>query len=405
MNTTPKSNRPHIAVFGKRNAGKSSLINALTQQEISIVSGTPGTTTDPVEKAYELQPIGPVVFIDTAGLDDAGDLGEKRIEKTYKVLNRTDLAIYIITQPNLDEFEKETILQIIQKTKNTIIVINKCDILDITNENKTKISNQFKVPVFAVSCTKNIGIAELLLQMAAYLQNEPEPQLLEGIIKKDDLVILVTPIDEQAPKGRMILPQVQTIRAVLDADAYALTVKENNLEHIIKNIIKAKPAIVITDSQAFKIVDGVIPKDINLTSFSILFARQKGKLEVYIEALKVIENLKDNDKILIAELCSHHAIGEDIGRVKIPNMLTKYTGKSLKFDIVSGKDYPKNLSQYSLIIQCGGCMVNRQLIVNRIEQAETSNVPITNYGIILAFMSGIVERAIKPVPTHQSFSQ
>ena len=394
MNNTPKSNRIHIAVFGKRNAGKSSLINTLTQQEISIVSDTPGTTTDPVEKAYELQPIGPVLFIDTAGLDDTGSLGEKRIEKTYSVLNRTDLAIFIITQPSLDKFEEEKILQITQKIKNTIIVINKCDILNISNEDISKISNRFKVPVFAVSCTKNLGIAELVLQIA-HLQNQTEPKLLEGIIKKDDLVLLVTPIDNEAPKGRMILPQVQTIREVLDADAYALTVKENNLEYVINNVIQNSPAIVITDSQAFKITDEVIPKEINLTSFSILFARQKGKLETYIKALKAIENLKDQDKILIAELCSHHAIGEDIGRVKIPNMLKKYTGKSLNFDVVSGKDYPKDLAMYSLIIQCGGCMVNRQLIVNRIEQAEASNVPITNYGIIIAFMNGIIERAVR----------
>jgi [FeFe] hydrogenase H-cluster maturation GTPase HydF len=396
MNNTPKANRVHIAVFGKRNAGKSSLINTITKQEISIVSDVPGTTTDPVEKAYELQPIGPVLFIDTAGIDDTGNLGEKRIERTYDALNRTDLAIYIITQPYIDEFEEEKISQIIQKIKNTLIVINKCDMINIPNENITKISNQFKVPVFAISCTKNTGIDQLILQMTTYLQKEVEPKLIEGIIKKDDLVLLVTPIDEEAPKGRMILPQMQTIREILDVDAYALTVKENNLEYVINNIIKDKPSIVITDSQAFKIVDEVIPKEISLTSFSILFARQKGKLESYIKSLQAIENLKDKDKILIAELCAHHAIGEDIGRIKIPNMLKKYTGKNLEFDIASGKDYPKDLSEYSLIIQCGGCMVNRQLIVNRIDQAEAANIPITNYGLILAFMNGIIERAIKP---------
>jgi len=395
MNNTPKSNRKHIAVFGKRNVGKSSLINAITKQEISIVSNTPETTTDPVEKAYELIPIGPVLFIDTAGIDDTGDLGKKRIEKTYDVLKQTDLAIFVISQPCLDKFEEEAISQIIQKVKNIIIVINKCDAFDVSSDDVSNIANQFKTPVFAVSSTKNIDIDKLILQMVNSLQNETEPKLLEGIIKKDDLVLLVTPIDEAAPKGRMILPQVQTIREILDADAYALTVKENNLEYVINTIIKSKPSIVITDSQVFKIVDEAIPKEIKLTSFSILFARQKGKLDVYIKSLKAIENLKDGDKILIAELCSHHAAGEDIGRVKIPNMLKKYTGKNLQFDVVSGKDYPQNLSKYALIIQCGGCMVNRQLIVNRIDQTAASNVPITNYGIIIAFMNGIVERAVE----------
>lgn len=397
MNSTPKGNRVHIGIFGRRNVGKSSFINAFVGQELSIVSDTPGTTTDPVEKAYELQPFGPVLFIDTAGIDDAGELGLKRVERTKGVLKRTDLAILMIDGDGPGELEENIIGEIRTKGIPWLYVINKID-LDGGNREamEKRLSEKYGVDVFTCSSLYGTNIDHIKKSVAEKLAKAlPDPSILADLVRPSDTVVLVIPVDKEAPKGRLILPQVQTIRELLDFEATAVVVKERELRYVMDHVLKEKPTLVITDSQEFLKVDADTPPDIPLTSFSILFARQKGDLDSYVKGLDSIDHLKDDSRILIAELCSHHPIGEDIGRVKIPRWLRNYSGRNLNFDFVAGKDYPENLEKYSLVIQCGGCMVNRRLILNRIRSAHDQCIPITNYGLIIAKMHGILERALK----------
>jgi [FeFe] hydrogenase H-cluster maturation GTPase HydF len=401
MFKAPKGFRRHIGIFGKRNVGKSSLINALINQELCIVSNIPGTTTDPVEKAYELQPFGPVVFIDTAGIDDTGTLGKKRIQKTNEIIKRTDLAILIIDKNGLDDFENNLINVFKENKIPWFLVINKIDIahnLSETNQFIKEIKGIYSQPVLTCSTLHQKGIDKITNTIAAQLCTLlPVKPMITDILKPKDLVILVVPIDKEAPVGRIILPQVQAIRELLDANICIMVLQENELAHALEYSLKQKPKLIITDSQVFGKVDKIVPKNISLTSFSILLARQKGDLEVYSKGVNAINSLKDGDKILIAELCSHRPIAEDIGRVKLPIWLKKHTGLNLIFDVVAGKNYPEDLSEYKLIIQCGGCVANQKLILSRVQEAQKQGVPITNYGIAIAFLHGILKRVLQPL--------
>ncbi|MFH1428746.1 MAG: [FeFe] hydrogenase H-cluster maturation GTPase HydF [Candidatus Margulisiibacteriota bacterium] len=403
-NTTPKGNRAHLAVFGRRNAGKSSFVNAFIDQDLCIVSETPGTTTDPVEKAYELQPFGPILMIDTAGLDDTGELGEKRIKKTREVLNRTDFAFILAERGKFGIFE-ETIIKLFKE--NNIpwaIVINKADLDDEAEQISytAYLEKHFGVRAYSCSSVTGTGIETIRTAVAATLdQNTPPPPLLSDLVKPPELVVLVVPIDKEAPKGRLILPQVQAIRELLDADIPAIVVKDRELHYTLNYHLKTKPKLVVTDSQAFLKVNADVPNDILMTSFSILYARQKGDLSAYVKGVKAIDGLKSGDKVLVAELCSHRPITEDIGRVKIPRWLKQFKGINVDFDYAVGKDFPEDLSPYNMVIQCGGCMVNRQLIVNRIRQSEAQQIPISNYGVVIAYLMGILDRALKPFPNYQ----
>lgn len=395
MQDTPKGERLHIAIFGKRNAGKSSLINALTKQDVALVSDLPGTTTDPVYKAMEILPLGPVVLIDTAGLDDEGQLGLLRVEKSKAVLNKTDLAILVIDgQSELTEFDVKIFQEI--KTKNIpiVVVVNKIDLQKriMTHSIVEQLGND----VVEVSTVTGAGI-ELLKGLL--IKNTPEKwgeeTLVGDIVKADDNVVLVVPIDSAAPKGRLILPQVQVLREILDNDANAIIAKENKLKEALANL-KRPPSLVITDSQVFGEIESIVPEAIPFTSFSILFARYKGDLTTYINGVKALEKLAKNDKILIAEGCTHHRQKDDIGTVKIPKWLKEYTGVDLTFDWVSGGQYPANLAEYKLIIHCGACMLNRREVLYRNSIAKEQNVPIVNYGILIAYLKGILPRVIKP---------
>lgn len=393
MQTTPKGMRVHIGIFGKRNVGKSSILNALTQQDISIVSETAGTTTDPVEKSMELLPLGPVVFVDTAGIDDEGALGLQRVEKTKKVIDRIDLAIIVCDSRGIDSFENALIEEF--KTRKTpfIIVFNKIDEYSSPQSFPAKGEGA----VVLTSVLLNQGIDGL---KQAIIKNVPDEFFADASIASDlipagETAVLVVPIDLEAPKGRLILPQVQTIRDLLDNDSIAIVTKERELRKTLDNL-KTPPALVITDSQAFLKVSADVPRNVKLTSFSILFARFKGELNEFVKGTVAIENLKSGDKILICESCTHHAIGDDIGRVKIPRWLTQYTGKKLEFEHYAGHDFPQNIQDYALIIHCGACMTNRREILSRILKAKQANVPITNYGLTIAYSLGIFERALEP---------
>ena len=395
MQDTPKGERLHIAIFGKRNAGKSSLINALTKQDVALVSDLPGTTTDPVYKAMEILPLGPVVLIDTAGLDDEGQLGLLRVEKSKAVLNKTDLAILVIDgQSELTEFDVKIFQEIKAKNIPIVVVVNKIDLQKRIMPHS--IVEQLGNDVVEVSTVTGAGI-ELLKGLL--IKNTPEKwgeeTLVGDIVKADDNVVLVVPIDSAAPKGRLILPQVQVLRAILDNDANAIIAKENKLKEALANL-KRPPSLVITDSQVFGEIESIVPEAIPFTSFSILFARYKGDLTTYINGVKALEKLAKNDKILIAEGCTHHRQKDDIGTVKIPKWLKEYTGVDLTFDWVSGGQYPTNLAEYKLIIHCGACMLNRREVLYRNSIAKEQNVPIVNYGILIAYLKGILPRVIKP---------
>ncbi|MFC1595849.1 [FeFe] hydrogenase H-cluster maturation GTPase HydF [Candidatus Margulisiibacteriota bacterium] len=394
-NETPKGNRPHLAVFGKRNSGKSSFINAFIDQDLSIVSSTPGTTTDPVEKAYELQPFGPVVLIDTAGIDDAGDLGQKRIARTRKVLDRTDFAFLLVEDNQIGQYEAELIAVFLDKKIPWVIILNKEDLLTLPDLDRYIADIKANTGGFVLSCStlKKPGLEKIKAYTAEILGSITP--LIADLVAPPDTVVLVVPIDKEAPQGRLILPQVQVMRELLDADTSCVVVKEKGLDYTLNNVLKIKPKLVVTDSQAFLEVDANVPGDILMTSFSILFARQKGDLRQYVEGVKAIDNLQNGDNVLIAELCSHRPIGEDIGRVKIPRWLKQYKGVTPNFEFAVGKDFPDDLSKYKLIIQCGGCMVNRQLILSRIARARSQNIPITNYGVTIAYLFGILDRAVK----------
>ena len=395
MQDTPKGERLHIAIFGKRNAGKSSLINALTKQDVALVSDLPGTTTDPVYKAMEILPLGPVVLIDTAGLDDEGQLGLLRVEKSKAVLNKTDLAILVIDgQSELTEFDVKIFQEIKAKNIPIVVVVNKIDLQKRIMPHS--IVEQLGNDVVEVSTVTGAGI-ELLKGLL--IKNTPEKwgeeTLVGDIVKADDNVVLVVPIDSAAPKGRLILPQVQVLREILDNDGNAIIAKENKLKEALANL-KRPPSLVITDSQVFGEIESIVPEAIPFTSFSILFARYKGDLTTYINGVKALEKLAKNDKILIAEGCTHHRQKDDIGTVKIPKWLKEYTGVDLTFDWVSGGQYPANLAEYKLIIHCGACMLNRREVLYRNSIAKEQNVPIVNYGILIACLKGILPRVIKP---------
>lgn len=396
MQTTPKGMRIHIGIFGKRNVGKSSLLNALTKQDISIVSSTAGTTTDPVEKSMELLPLGPVLFVDTAGIDDEGALGLQRVEKTKKIIDRIDLAIIACDSKGFCEFETLLIKEFQIRKTPFIVVINKIDEIEISAEQLEEIK-KYDVPVTFTSALLNQGIDDL---KQAIIKNVPDEFFADNSIASDlipagEIAVLVVPIDLEAPKGRLILPQVQTIRDLLDNDSIAIVTKERELRKTLDNL-KNPPTLVITDSQAFLKVSADVPRNVKLTSFSILFARFKGELNEFVKGTMAIENLKSGDKVLICESCTHHAIGDDIGRVKIPRWLTQYTGKKLEFEHYAGHDFPQNLKDYALIIHCGACMTNRREILSRILKAKQANVPITNYGLTIAYSLGIFERALEP---------
>jgi len=395
---TPKSLRLHIGIFGRRNVGKSSLLNALTRQNVSIVSDVAGTTTDPVEKPMELLPIGPVVFIDTAGVDDEGMLGEMRIERTRKVFDRTDVGLLVTTNGVWSRFELDIIRELQSRSIPIIVVINKIDEIPAEPEFVAGISsNGFPcLPVSSLTGTGTLDVREALIRLAPD-EIINTPSILGDLLPPGELAILVVPIDMEAPKGRLIMPQVQSIRDILDNDAYCMVVKERELRDALERL-KRPPALVVTDSQAFLKVAADTPIDIPMTSFSILFARFKGDLTEFVRGAAVIDSLRTGDRVLIAESCSHHPIGDDIGRVKIPRWLTQYVGGKLEFTFVQGRDFPADLESFRLVIHCGSCMFNRREMLSRILECRIKNVPITNYGVAIAFSLGVFDRALKPFP-------
>ena len=394
----PKTFRLHIGIFGKRNAGKSSILNALTHQDVSIVSEVAGTTTDPVEKPMELLPLGPVLFIDTAGIDDAGDIGGKRVTKTLAVFDRTDLGVIITNFSDWGNYELQLMEEFKKREIPFIIVFNKIDKyteqIDIISE-----LDNLKIKYVYTSATEGDGILDLrqLLLKSAPADFINRPSILADLVGPGEAAVLVVPIDKEAPKGRLILPQVQSIRDLLDYDSFCMVVKERELRQAL-SIMNKPPKLVVTDSQAFLKVAADTPPEIPLTSFSILFARFQGDLPEMVRGAMAIDNLKAGDKILIAEACSHHPIGEDIGTVKIPRWLTQYVGGKLQIDSVRGHDFPQNISEYKIIIHCGACMWNRRAMLSRIMRARQAGVPITNYGLTIAFSLGIFERALQPFP-------
>nr|WP_295611583.1 [FeFe] hydrogenase H-cluster maturation GTPase HydF [uncultured Terrisporobacter sp.] len=396
LNSTPSSERVHIGIFGKRNAGKSSVINAITNQSLAIVSDIKGTTTDPVSKAMELLPLGPVMIIDTPGLDDVGELGKMRIQKSYQVLNKSDIGILVVdgTLGQTDE-DKALINKFKEKNIPYIVVMNK---LDLVREQQNIDENEInsKSNTIWVSSTTKENIYELKEMIAKQAPtDEPKFKIVGDLLNPSDFVVLVVPIDKAAPKGRLILPQQQTIRDILEANANAIVVKENELKNTLKNLGK-KPKLVITDSQVFSKVSTDTPKDILLTSFSILFARYKGDLKETVKGVKTLENLKDNDTILISEGCTHHRQCDDIGTVKIPKWITKYTNKKINFEFTSGTEFPYDLSKYKMIIHCGGCTLNEREMKYRVKCAQDQNIPFTNYGILIAYTQGILKRTLEP---------
>ena len=396
LNSTPSSERVHIGIFGKRNAGKSSVINAITNQSLAIVSDIKGTTTDPVSKAMELLPLGPVMIIDTPGLDDVGELGKMRIQKSYQVLNKSDIGILVIdgTFGQTDE-DKALINKFKEKNIPYIVVMNK---LDLVREQQNIDENEINSNpnTIWVSSTTKENIYELKEMIAKQAPtDEPKFKIVGDLLNPSDFVVLVVPIDKAAPKGRLILPQQQTIRDILEANANAIVVKENELKNTLKNLGK-KPKLVITDSQVFSKVSTDTPKDILLTSFSILFARYKGDLKETVKGVKTLEDLKDNDTILISEGCTHHRQCDDIGTVKIPKWITKYTNKKINFEFTSGTEFPYDLSKYKMIIHCGGCTLNEREMKYRVKCAQDQNIPFTNYGILIAYTQGILKRTLEP---------
>lgn len=393
---TPKFFRIHIGIFGRRNTGKSSILNTLTNQEVSIVSDIAGTTTDPVEKPMELLPLGPVLFIDTAGIDDIGLLGEKRIAKTMAVFDRTDLGVLVSNFEDWGDFEQKIIAEFKNRDIPFLVILNKADLYSESEIMLSQLINE-KISFVKTSVTKNTGIDELreLLLKKAPSDFIDRPTILSDLVGPGETAILVVPIDKEAPKGRLILPQVQSIRDLLDNDSMALVVKERELKAALNNL-KRMPKLVVTDSQAFLKVAADTPPEIPLTSFSILFARFQGDLCEMVRGAMTIDKLKTGDRILIAEACSHHPIGEDIGTVKIPRWLTQYIGGKLQIDHYRGHDFPENITDYKLIIHCGACMWNRREMLSRIMKAKQFNVPITNYGLTIAYSLGIFERALQP---------
>ncbi len=398
MRQTPKSFRLHIGLFGRRNAGKSSLLNAMTRQQVSIVSEVAGTTTDPVEKPMELLPIGPVLFIDTAGIDDVGALGQQRVEKTRQVFDRTDVGILIVAAGEFGAFEEAILDELRQREIPVIVVFNKTDIAGPSAELIEKLSAA-KTPYVETVASQGQGVLEL---REALIRTVPEefintPPIVADLVPAGEMAVLVVPIDLEAPKGRLIQPQVQSIRDLLDGDAYCMVVKERELRDALDRL-KRPPALVVTDSQAFLKVSGDTPPDVKLTSFSILFARQKGDLSQFVEGALAIDRLRSGDRVLMCEACTHHPIGDDIGRVKIPRWLKQYVGGDLQIENRAGRDFPPDLDQYKLVIHCGGCMWNRREMLSRMWRCRQAGVPICNYGLTIAYTLGIFDRALEPFP-------
>jgi [FeFe] hydrogenase H-cluster maturation GTPase HydF len=399
FNETPRGSRFHIAIFGRRNAGKSSLINALTNQEIAIVSSLPGTTTDPVYKTMEILPLGPVVLIDTAGIDDVGELGNLRIKKTIGVLAKADLMVLVIDAgqtPGEKAYELELIRKAGEQGVPVLGVLNK---IDLYPEAKApEFERLLGIRVVPASAASRQGIEQLVKEMIRLAPKDwSSPTILGDLINPGDTVVLVVPIDLAAPRGRLILPQVQTIRDLLDNDAMALVVKERELKTALAGLVR-KPKLVVTDSQAFSKVDADTPGDIMLTSFSILFARYKGDLEALVAGALAVDSLKPGDRVLIAEACTHHRVEDDIGTVKIPRWLRRKAGGELRFDWSSGIEMPSELGQYKLIVHCGACMINRKEMLHRLMQAAGAGVPVVNYGVLIASLHGILRRALSPFP-------
>jgi [FeFe] hydrogenase H-cluster maturation GTPase HydF len=398
VQTTPRNLRLHIGFFGRRNVGKSSLLNAITRQDVAIVSATPGTTTDPVEKPMELLPLGPVLFIDTAGIDDVGALGEQRIARTRRALERTDLAILVAESGAWGEFEDALLAELLGRKIGVLVVLNKTDLVAPDPLLLARLK-EAGIAVVLAAATTGAGLVELrrALLEAAPADYFDARRIVGDLVNPGDLVVLVVPIDKEAPKGRLILPQVQAIRDLLDSDAMSLVVKERELRAALGRL-KSPPALVVTDSQAFLKVAADTPPGVPMTSFSILFARFQGDLAVMVQGTLAIDRLRGGDKVLIAESCTHHPIGEDIGRVKIPRWLAEYTGARLEIAHVQGRDFPEDLSPFALVVHCGNCMGNRREMLSRILRCRQQNVPITNYGLTIAYSLGIFDRALAPFP-------
>lgn len=398
LNETPRGSRLHIAIFGRRNAGKSSLINALTNQEIAIVSSVPGTTTDPVYKTMEILPLGPVVLIDTAGIDEQGELGSLRLKKTIGVLNKADLMVLVIDAGQAaGEYELDLIRKAGEQGVPVLGVLNK---IDLEPEARApELEWLLGIKVVPVSTVSRQGLDVLIKEMIGLAPKDwASPTILGDLINPGDTVVLVVPIDLAAPKGRIILPQVQTIRDLLDNEAITLVVKEKELKKALAGLVR-RPKLVVTDSQAFLKVDADTPGEIMMTSFSILFARYKGNLEALVAGALAVDELRPGDRVLIAEACTHHRVEDDIGTVKIPRMLRQKAGGELRFDWSSGMEMPIDLRQYNLIVHCGACMINRKEMLHRIIQAVGAGVPVVNYGVLIAYRHGILRRALSPFPS------
>lgn len=397
LNETSRGMRTAIAFLGRRNAGKSSLLNALVGYEKAIVSEIPGTTTDPVSRAVEISPLGPCMVIDTAGLDDQGILGAKRIEKTREVIKDCDVGLAVIGDGRWTGFEEELLQDFASRKKPLIIVSNKADIYDTPG--LADLAAEKGLAMVRTSAARGEGISELKAQIRALsiTGSFEAPSIVDGLVRAGDLVVLVVPIDMGAPKGRLILPQVQTIRAILDQDATAVTVKESGLSHTLDKL-QARPDLVITDSQVVLEVARTVPGEIALTTFSTVFARFKGDIRHMAEAARIIDSLENGDRVLIAESCSHHPLADDIGRVKIPSWIRQYRGRDIAFDVAAGPSFVKSLRDYRLVIQCGGCTITRTAYNNRIAAARDQGVPITNYGLAISHVQGLLERVIRPFP-------
>ncbi|MBE0662975.1 MAG: [FeFe] hydrogenase H-cluster maturation GTPase HydF [Bacteroidales bacterium] len=395
-----RETKPHIGIFGRRNNGKSSLINALAGQDIAIVSDVAGTTTDPVKKSIEIHGLGPVIMVDTAGIDDTGELGGKRIEKTQAALKTIDLAILVIANNAWNEHEENLVAKFREHDIPFFVVHNKSDLAPANPVFIGKIRTDYEVTVVDfIAASNDKWQVEMLVELMRRLM--PESALLKKTIVGDlisygDVVLLITPIDIEAPEGRLILPQVQVIRDVLDHDGVAVVVKEREVDAFIKRM-NPKPALVVTDSQVFLKADASIPKDIPLTSFSILLARQKGDFENYLKGTPKLAKLKDGDRVLILESCTHHVSCDDIGRMKIPRWLSNFSGKKLEYEVVAGlSSLPRNINEYAIVIQCGGCVITRKQLINRLKPAVDAGIPVTNYGMAIAFVHGIYNRAVAP---------
>lgn len=398
MRPTPKAFRLHIGLFGRRNTGKSSLLNAMTRQQVSIVSDVAGTTTDPVEKPMELLPIGPVLFIDTAGIDDAGALGELRVQKTRQVFDRTDVAVLVVAAGEWGQFEERILAELRQRQIPVIVAFNKADVARPGERLLAELRDQ-GLPLAETVASRGEGVLEV---REALIKVAPEefintPPIVADLVPAGELAVLVVPIDLEAPKGRLIQPQVQTIRDLLDGDAYAMVVKERELRDALERLNRP-PALVVTDSQAFLKVAADTPPSVRMTSFSILFARQKGDLAQLVHGAMAIDRLRPGDRVLLAEACSHHPIGDDIGRVKIPRWMTQFVGGKLDFHNVQGHDFPEDLAGYKLVVHCGACMWNRREMLTRILRCRRAGVPVTNYGLTIAYTLGIFDRALEPFP-------